>query len=110
MKLFPLEKYRYYFAGNKIIATSTYAGKCVRGVAICAPEDTYDMEKGKVLAAARCNEKIAAKRYARATQKYIEACQARDAAIAHVDAMKAYMNDAYVAMNEASQWIDSLDE
>ena len=108
MKHFPLEKYKYYFAGNKIIATSTYSGKTVRGVAICHPDDTFDIERGKELAAARCNERIAAKRYARALGKYVEACQKRDEAIAHVDAMKEYMNDSYIAMNEAAQWTDSL--
>ena len=108
MKHFPLEKYKYYFAGNKIIACSTYAGKTVRGVAICHPEDEFDVERGKEIAAARCNEKIAAKRYARALNKYIEACKARDAAIAYVDEMKEYMNDSYIAMNEAAQMTDSL--
>ena len=108
MKMYPLEKYRYYFAGNKVIATSTYAGRTVRGVALCAPEDEFNEAIGKELAAARCNEKIAAKRYARAIDKYAEACALRDAAIAHVDAMKDYMNDSFLAMNEASQWVDSL--
>ena len=73
MKMFPLEKYRYYFAGNKIIATSTYAGQTVRGVALCAPEDEFNEAKGKELAAARCNEKVAQKRYNRAMNKSIEA-------------------------------------
>lgn len=108
MKHFPLEKYHYYFAGNKIIACSTYAGKTVRGVAVCHPDDEFDIEHGKEIAAAKCNERIAAKRYARALSKYVEACQARDAAIAQVDKMKEYMNDSFVAMNEAAQWTDSL--
>lgn len=108
MKNFPLDKYKYYFAGNKIIACSTYAGRIVRGVAICHPDDDFDIERGKELAAARCNEKVAAKRYARALSKYVEACQARDKAIAYVDDMKEYMNDSYIAMNEAAQQVDSL--
>ena len=71
MKNFPLEKYRYYIAGNKIIAVSTYAGRTVRGVAICHPQDSFDIEAGKKLAAARCNQKVADKRYERALSKYV---------------------------------------
>ena len=108
MKHFPLSKYKFYFAGNKIIAVSTYAGKLVRGVSICHPEDDFDQETGMRLAAARCNEKVANKRYARAQSQYIKACKARDAAIAHVDAMKEYMNDSFVAMNEAAQSCDTI--
>lgn len=108
MKNFPLEKYRYYFAGNKVIACSTYSGKTVRGVSICHPEDKFDVEIGKRLAAARCNEKIAEKRFARAQSKYLEACKARDAALIHVHDMKEYMNDSFIAMNEAAQACDNI--
>ena len=108
MKNFPLSKYKFYVAGNKIIAVSTYAKKLVRGVAICHPEDSFSLETGKCLAAARCNERIAAKRYARAQVKYIEACQERDEAINKVDRMKEYLNDSFIAMNEASQACDNL--
>lgn len=67
--MYPFEKYHYYIAGNKVIATSTYAGKTVRGVAKCAEGDTFDLEKGKRLAALRCGEKVAKKRYERAADK-----------------------------------------
>lgn len=108
MKHFPLDKYRFYIAGNKIIATSTYGGKRVRGVSICHPEDDFSLETGKKLAAARCNEKVAAKRYARAQAKYTEACRVRDEAIAYVARMKDYLNDSFVAMNEAAQECDNI--
>ena len=64
--------YKYVVTPNKVIAISTYAGRTVRGVAKCHPNDTFDEEYGKQLAAARCNEKIARKRYARACNKYNE--------------------------------------
>ena len=108
MKNFPLNKYRFYQAGNKIIAVSTYAGRMVRGVSICHPDDTYDPNVGMRLAAARCNEKIATKRYNRAQNKYIEACKARDEAEKHLANMREYMNDSFVAMNEAAQACDSI--
>ena len=108
MKSFPIEKYHFYYAKNKVIAVSTYCKKIVRGVAVCDQSDTFSKEIGERLAAARCNEKVAQKRSTRAQQKYIEACEARDKAFAPVDAMKEYMNDSFVAMNEAAQECDNL--
>ncbi len=102
MNDFPLEKYRYYTDGNRVIAVSTYAGKTVRGVAVCHPDDTFDLELGKRIAAAKCNEKVAEKRLHRAADKAIQA--GIDVAIAkqHQDEMSAYYNDAFSAYNEAS--------
>ena len=61
--------------GNKVVvALSSFAGKTITGVARCAPEDTFDIDKGKKLAAARCNLKIAEKR-----MKYAEKCAGRAA-------------------------------
>ena len=108
MKNYPLEKYRFYQAGNKIVAVSTYGGRTVRGVAICHPDDKFDMNLGKQLAAARCNEKVAAKRYARATQRYKAAEVAYREASEEIDRMSDYRNDAFIAMNEASQAVDAL--
>lgn len=70
MKKFSPDKYRYIVNGNTVIAISTYAGKTVKGVAKCDPEDTFDLEKGKKLAAARCNEKVCRKRLRRANGLY----------------------------------------
>ena len=64
--------YKYVVMPTKVIALSTYAGRTVRGIAKCHPNDTFDEEYGKKLAAARCNAKIAEKRYARALSKYNE--------------------------------------
>ena len=62
--------YKYIETSNKVIALSTYAGKTVRGIAKCHPNDTFDVEFGRKLAAARCNAKIAAKRFNRASAQY----------------------------------------
>lgn len=105
---YPLEKYRYYFAGNKIIAVSTYAGRQVRGVAICHPDDNFNIETGKRIAAARCNEKIAEKRFNRAQSKFFEAEQQLHNAQQHLEEMRTYMNDSFIAKNEASQACDQL--
>ena len=82
--MYPLEKYKYYQAGNKVIAVSTFAGRTVRGIAKCNPKDSFDLEKGKKLAALRCNEKVAKRRFARARKKCDQAYQA------YLDADEAY--------------------
>lgn len=108
MNNYPINKYRFYFAGNKIIAVSTYAGKQVRGVAICHPDDNFSIETGKKIAAARCNYKISAKRYARAQAKVSDAEQQVEKAKQHLANMRDYMNNSYVAMNEAAQEHDRM--
>lgn len=100
--------YRYVMAGRKIIALSTYAGKTVRGVAICSEHDKFNIEKGKALAAARCNEKVAAKRYARANQKLIEALDERNTSYEKCAKAEQYYHDSFVAYNEAAQEVDAL--
>lgn len=92
--MYPIEKYKYYATGNKVIAVSTYAGKTVRGVAKCNPEDTFDLEKGMRIAAARCAEKIAFKRLHRADHKLVEAIRAFQQAECHLDDMEVYAADA----------------
>ena len=56
-----------------VVAVSTFAGKTVRGVAKCHPNDKFDAEAGTKLALARCNLKVAQKRLARASRKVREA-------------------------------------
>lgn len=105
---FPLEKYRFYTNGNRVIAVSTYCGKTVRGVAVCHPDDNFDIEIGKRIAAARCNEKIAEKRLARASNKASEAELDVIRAQQHQKEMQAYYNDAYIAYNDAAREYDML--
>ena len=58
-------KYNYYTNGKDIVvAKSSYAGDVVRGVAKCSPEDKFDLEAGKKIAAGRCAIKVAKKRVA----------------------------------------------
>lgn len=68
--MFPIEKYKFY-TDNKtyVIAESTYAGIPIQAKAKCSPEDTFDLDFGKKLAAARCNLKICKKRYKVANEK-----------------------------------------
>lgn len=106
--MYPLEKYKYYKNGNKIIAVSTYAGKTVRGVAICGPNDSFDEEKGKKLAALRCAEKVARKRFARAIKKQNDAEAAYIKAGDYYDRMTDYSVDSQVELVRVCKAIDDL--
>lgn len=109
---YPLNKYRFYKANNKIIAVSTYAGRTVRGVAVCHPGDNFDEEIGKKLAAARCNLKVAEKRVARADKKAKDATEKAVMASRHLENMIHYQRDSrdqvLTAQEELNQLLASL--
>ena len=100
--------YKYIETPNKVIALSTYAGKTVRGIAKCHPNDTFDAEFGRKLAAARCNAKIAAKRAANAQKKYW---------VVHDEYLKAnrdllkfgqYYTDAVAQLQDAEDYLNEV--
>lgn len=102
--------YKYVVTPNKVIAISTYAGRTVKGVAKCHPNDTFDVEYGKALAAARCNVKIAAKRMARAEAKLDEAIDNYNAAHYHFRMMQDYCFDASAAYGDALIALKNLED
>lgn len=106
--MFPISKYKFYKAKDKVFAVSTFAGKTVKGVAKCDPRDTFDEDYGKELAAARCAEKIAKKRLARAKKKMVDARKAWEKASAYYDDMFNYEADAEMRLEEAKSYIDFL--
>ena len=97
---YPIEKYNIVihqhpqYGGVEIIAYSTYAGKVVRGKAICHVDDNYDEEKGKKLAVARCAERIARKRQARAEKLVVKAADKKAEAQKYLTDMMHYAADA----------------
>lgn len=95
--------YKYVVTPNKVIALSSYGGRTVRGIAKCHPGDTFNEEVGKALASARCNEKIAAKRYARAMKKYNEMIQELHKMEAEAHRIADYLHDSYEAYKEAKE-------
>lgn len=86
---------------REVVAISTFAKKTVKGVAKCNPNDEYYFTDGMVIAAARCNEKIAKKRLDRAHKKYLEALDACVEAQMHFIKMSKYFRDADKAYDEA---------
>lgn len=104
---YPIEKYQIVvhqhpdYHTTEILARSTYAGETVKGKAICHLNDTYDEDKGVKLAVARCAEKIAKKRKARAARLLKKAQDQLTMAQKYVTDMTAYHTDATAELAEA---------
>lgn len=105
---YPIEKYHFFTSKNKIVAVSTYAGKSVRGVAKCDPRDEFDMEKGRALAAARCAERVATKRQARAKAEFNRAYANFAKAQKRLEDMNVYMVDSKKAVIAAKENINTI--
>ena len=111
---YPIEKYQIIkhqhkdYLGVEIIARSTYAGQDVKGKAICHEGDTYSEENGTKLAVARCAEKIAKKRAARATRLLKKANQQLAMAQKYVADMTAYHTDAVAELTEAHADVEKI--
>lgn len=108
MKRFPIDGYHFFQHGNRVIAVTTYAGRTVRGVAVCADGDEFDFEYGKRLAAARCNYKVAKRRRARALGKVESAIQDYELAKANLNKYRQYFYDAGRAELDAGTELDSV--
>ena len=102
--------YKIFTHNNEVIAVSTFAGKTVRGVAKCNPADTFDLAKGQKLAEARCNAKVAEKRFKRAKRKCEETFKAYSEAVANHNRMVDYYEDALAAKELAEKEVAELME
>ena len=83
-----------------VVAVCRYAGRNVRAVAKCSPEDTFNEMTGIKLAITRCEIKAAKLKIKNAAAKYLEAAKAADEAERRFDKMKQYYMDS----------VDHLDE
>jgi len=110
--MFPIDRYRFYVDDavnpSTIYAISTYAGKTVRGVARCDSCDTFSEEKGKELAAARCEEKVARKRMNAAERKYKAALAQQEEINSYVQKVSEYFIGASKGFDEAQTAVQSL--
>ena len=100
--------YRFVVTPTKVIALSSVAGRTVRGVAKCHPGDSFDEEFGKRLAAARCNKKIAEKRYTRAQSEYERMCKELAAFREKAHKTCDYLKDAYELNKSAAQLVEDI--
>lgn len=111
---YPIDKYKIVvhqhpdYNTTEIIAMSTYAGKVVKGKAICHMADEYDETKGIELAVARCAEKIAHKRQARAARLLKKAQEQLAMAQKYVNDMTRYHTDACAEVVETQSDITNI--
>ena len=103
-------KYRIDEEHKTVVARSTFAGRTVVGIARCAPEDTFNVDSGKKLAAARCALKIAEKRMKRAEDCLSVANEAVEYWTRRQEQMKAYETDSVNAYTEAVTKLASLEK
>jgi hypothetical protein len=103
-----MPNYKFYSTDNKIIATSSFAGKTVKGVAKCDPVDTFSVESGEELAAARCNSKISAKRVKYLRGKLASACDELARVKAEVEQLTALYNEAVVSYSNSEAEITEI--
>ena len=111
---YSLDKYKYYTfknenGGTTISAVSSYAGRKVKGYAKCDPRDEFNVERGKKLAAARCNAKIAEKRVSRASSKFMEAKRQLAEAQDFFNRMSVYYTDAVDEFDSAVEEVVKLE-
>lgn len=112
--MFPIDKYKFIIYKDpktnsmNTIAISTYTGKIVKGIAKCSPNDTYNEDIGKKLAAARCNYKICQLRAKNAKNKMDESKEVYEKAKNHLEKMKSYNKDSKNKLKEAKNHIKDL--
>jgi hypothetical protein len=105
-------KYKYVINEEKrtVVALSTFAGEVVRGVARCAPNDTWDIEAGKKLAEARCSAKIAHKRLRRAEELVKWAVDGFEYFTEQVEKYKKYETDSIEKVKTVTAQLAKLEE
>ena len=82
--------YKYYInlPKGEVIAVCHYAGRTVKSVAHCHPDDNFDLERGKKVAKAKCEIKIGQIKVRNATEKFRTAAKAADEADRKYNDMK----------------------
>lgn len=104
------ENYVYIKSDDCLSAGARFAGNWVWGHAKCHPDDIYDEDFGKNLAAARCNAKIADLRFKRACAKYHEKMLATKQADKEFHDACDYLTNAYELRKQARYRVYALDK
>ena len=93
---------------DTVVVVSSYAGKPVRGIAKCYITDDFDYETGVKLAKARCDNKVAKKRYKNAMSRYEEAKEMFQMAQEYLLEMREYAASSEKRMYEAEVYLESV--
>ena len=91
-----------------VIAVCRYAGRNIRAVAKCSPEDTFDINFGTKLAKARCDVKVAKAKIQNASNAYMKASVAADETQRKYDNMKQYYMDSVDQFDKANAAVINL--
>ena len=91
-----------------VIAVCRYAGRNIRAIAKCSPEDTFDIDFGTKLAKARCEVKVAKMKIKNASAAYLKASVAADEAQRKYDKMKQYYMDSVDQFDNAMAEVDKI--
>jgi len=95
---------------SKVIVTSTYAGRTVRGIAKCAPGDVFNVQTGETLAQARCDLKVSEKRLLNAINKLESAFDERDRLDDRINDLNEYYLDSLNKYREAQSQLKKIEE
>jgi hypothetical protein len=95
---------------KKVIAVCRYAGRYVKAVATCSPEDEFNVATGTELAVARCEWKAAKLKLQNAGACYMTAAKAADEAAIKLGKMKDYYMDSVDQLDEAGAAMQAVIE
>lgn len=106
-----LKRYTFYVdeKAKRVVALSTFAQKPVRGIAKCDPRDEFSTSDGMLLAAARCNARIAKKRKRNADARFEEAARVLAQAKRNYEKMKQYSIDADSRLAQAEAELEEIE-
>lgn len=105
------DNYNFYHNPNNgiVVCTTFYKGKLIRGIAKCAPEDSFDLNIGKQLAYLRCVKKFALKKYNHATEVFDIADMNLDMAQKKYCKALAFTLDAGKQLNSVEEALAELE-
>lgn len=106
-----ITQYKFYMneEARTVIALSTFAKKPVRGKAKCDPRDEFSTSDGMLIAAARCNKRIAEKRAHNAKERLAKAIEDFDEAAKYLNKMMEYRQDAVKKLEQACEDLEEIE-
>lgn len=102
------DRYRFVITPNKVIALTSYAGKTIKGIAKCHPNDVFNEEVGKKIAAARCNQKVVFKKLERAYENFKRAREEVHKTFAEYELRRQLLNKAQLNWEAANKEAEEL--
>jgi len=101
---------KIYHNDNTVVAVCSFNGKRVKATAKCNPEDTFDFDKGKRIAIARCNAKIAKLRLKSAQSHYVNIKEEEWKLKNTADKIAKTVLDAQELLNKCNKTLKELEK